>query len=360
MYAILDIETTGGKFNEEGITEIAIYRFDGQHVVDSFVSLVNPERPIQEFVKRLTGIHSKMLVNAPKFHEVAKRIIEITKDCVLVAHNTSFDYRILSTEYRRLGYVFERNTLCTVELSKKLIEGEASYSLGKLCKSLGIPMSNRHRADGDALATVQLFKILLQKDTDKCILKSTIKTIIPKKEIAQKLHNIIAKIPNGNGVFYMHQTDGQIIYIGKANNLKKEVNQLFLRTSKKMKKLQEYVVEVSYEKTGNNLITLLKYFQELQLNKPKFNTKERSKAIETTFSNPNMIVIDKGRDVGEKSVVLIENNQLKGFGFIDLSYQINNLEILHSLINPLENSIENKFIVNNYLQKRKVEKIIRF
>ena len=114
MYAIIDIETTGGKFNEEGITEIAIYKFDGHKVVDQFISLVNPEKPIQPFVVNLTGISNKMLINAPKFYEVAKRIVEITEGCIFVAHNTSFDYRILGTEFRRLGFDFKRETLCTV------------------------------------------------------------------------------------------------------------------------------------------------------------------------------------------------------------------------------------------------------
>ena len=101
IYAIVDIETTGGKYNEEGITEVAIYRFDGHSVTDQFISLVNPEKPIQEFVVKLTGINNKMLRNAPKFFEVAKRIVEITKDCTIIAHNASFDYRILQTEFRR-------------------------------------------------------------------------------------------------------------------------------------------------------------------------------------------------------------------------------------------------------------------
>ncbi|MDG2281042.1 MAG: 3'-5' exonuclease, partial [Flavicella sp.] len=180
MYAIIDIETTGGKFNEEGITEVAIYRFDGHEIVDQFISLVNPERPIQPFVVNLTGITEKMVRTAPKFHEVAKRIIEITQDCVFIAHNTSFDYRIIRTEFGRLGYDFFRETLCTVELSKELIPDMPSYSLGKLCKSLGIPMNDRHRASGDALATVKLFKLLLDKDLDKNITKSSIKVIADK------------------------------------------------------------------------------------------------------------------------------------------------------------------------------------
>ena len=114
MYAIVDIETTGGKFNEEGITEIAIYRHDGYQIVDQFISLVNPERPIQAFVVSLTGINNSMLRQAPKFYEVAKRIVEMTQDAVLVAHNAQFDYRVLRTEFDRLGYYFERKTLCTV------------------------------------------------------------------------------------------------------------------------------------------------------------------------------------------------------------------------------------------------------
>ena len=121
IYSIIDIETTGGKYNEEGVTEIAIYKFDGLEVVDQFISLVNPEKPIQPFVVNLTGINSNMLRSAPKFYEIAKRIIEITTDTILVAHNASFDYRILQMEFDRLGYAFERKTLCTVELAKKLI-----------------------------------------------------------------------------------------------------------------------------------------------------------------------------------------------------------------------------------------------
>ena len=171
MYAILDIETTGGQYNEEGITEIAIYKYNGHEVVDQFISLVNPEKPIQPFVVKLTGINNAMLRSAPKFHEVAKRIIEITEGCIIVAHNTVFDYRILKTEFRRLGYDFKKQTLCTVELSKQLIPEQESYSLGKLVRSLGIPVTDRHRASGDALATVELFKILLVKDIDKEILK---------------------------------------------------------------------------------------------------------------------------------------------------------------------------------------------
>ena len=157
MYAVVDVETTGGKYNEEGITEIAIYKFDGNKIVDQFISLINPERPIQPFVVQLTGINEKMLRNAPKFYEIAKRVIEITENSTLVAHNANFDYRMLCTEFNRLGFTYERPTLCTVALSKKLIPEQESYKLGKLVRSLGIPLSDRHRAAGDARATCLLY-----------------------------------------------------------------------------------------------------------------------------------------------------------------------------------------------------------
>ncbi|HLN96757.1 MAG TPA: exonuclease domain-containing protein, partial [Flavobacterium sp.] len=215
MYAILDIETTGGQYNEEGITEIAIYRFDGHEVVDQFISLVNPEKPIQPFVVKLTGINNAMLRSAPKFHEVAKRIVEITEGCILVAHNASFDYRVLRTEFRRLGYDFQKHTLCTVELSQKLLPEQPSHSLGKLVRALGIPMADRHRATGDALATVKLFKLLLEKDTDKEILTGLVKFEI-EKGLTPKLLDIVDRMPSRTGVYYIHNEAGEIMYIGKS------------------------------------------------------------------------------------------------------------------------------------------------
>ncbi|MGL2993761.1 exonuclease domain-containing protein [Flavobacterium sp. TSSA_36] len=274
MYAILDIETTGGQFNEEGITEIAIYKFDGHDIVDQFSSLVNPEIPIQPFVVKLTGINNAMLRSAPKFYEVAKRIIEITTDCVLVAHNASFDYRILRTEFRRLGYDFTIKTLCTVELSQKLLPEQPSHSLGKLVRALGIPMADRHRASGDAMATVKLFQLLLEKDVEKTIVKALIKTEI-EKGIAPKLLDIVQSMPSTTGVYYIHNDKGNLIYIGKSRNIKKRINQHFTGKSNKCKKIQTEVFTVTYEETGSELIALLKESQEIKVNKPILNRAQR-------------------------------------------------------------------------------------
>ncbi len=270
MYAILDIETTGGKYNEEGITEIAIYQHDGLQVTDQFMSLVNPERAIQPFVEKLTGINGKMLRSAPRFFEVAKRIIEITENCLIVAHNAEFDYRILRTEFKRLGFKFERNSLCTVSISQALLPEMDSYKLGKLVRSLGIPISDRHRAQGDALATVKLFELLLEKDSSKQILKSQIKAL-HTHQAPSKYLSIIEELPTATGVYYLHNTVGDVLYIGKSKNIQKRVRTHLTGKDRKSKKIQKKLHKVNFETTGSELIALLKEQHEIKKNQPRIN-----------------------------------------------------------------------------------------
>ncbi|MEM9686661.1 MAG: exonuclease domain-containing protein [Bacteroidota bacterium] len=362
MYAILDIETTGGKYEKEGITEIAIYQFNGHEVTDRFVSLINPERPILPFVAKLTGINNAMLRNAPKFYEVAKSIVEITEECILVAHNADFDYRMLQTEFKRLGFEYTRKTLCTVELSRMLIPGKSTYKLGELVRSLGIPLAKRHRADGDAQATVQLFKLLLAKDTAKTIVRKTI-----KEKIALSINwlNIIEELPAKTGVYYVHKKDSSIVYIGKSKNIKAKVNQHFTGNSKTAKAIQKDVASVTYEETGTVLIASLKAYTEIKQNQPRHNTIAYDNTLKKTvkgyrYPHENMIVIDKGRFVEERSAILIENNRFKGFGFFNLNYQINTIGILHSIITPMEYNKEVNQIVQSYLRKNKKLKIISY
>ena len=453
MYCILDIETTGGQFNEEGITEIAIYKFDGHEIVDQFISLVNPEKPIQPFVVKLTGINNAMLRSAPKFYEVAKRIIEITEDCIVVAHNASFDYRILRTEFSRLGYDYRKPTLCTVELSQKLIPGQASYSLGKLVRALGIPVTDRHRASGDAMATVKLFKMILAKDKEKEILISSIKAEI-KSGLTPKLLDIVESLPTRTGIYYIHNEKGDLIYIGKSRNIKKRINQHFTGTSGKSKKIQREVFAVTYEETGSDLIALLKESEEIKINKPIYNRAQRKTLFqwalyqekdadgylalkvkkadgrkkeitsftslqegknlllkiteknhlcqkinglyetkngcfqykikecngaclgketpelynerveefmqEMKFENDNMLIVDRGRTLDERSAILIENGIYKGYCFYELNYQINNIEILKNIIIPMQNNRDTRMIIQGYLKRNKVIKIVKF
>jgi len=198
VYAIIDIETTGLSPKRERITEVAIFVHDGQSVVDQYSTLINPERLISPVVTSLTGITNSMVEDAPKFYEIAKRIVEITKECVFVAHNASFDYNFIKEEFHNLGYEFNRKTLCTVKLSRKLIPGHPSYSLGNITQRLGISIEGRHRAAGDALATVQLFEHLLQiegngGDSFSEVSAIAFKDLHPKLR-KQSIENLLMKV----------------------------------------------------------------------------------------------------------------------------------------------------------------------
>lgn len=166
MYAIIDIETTGGSALAEKITEIAVYLHDGQQITGEWSSLINPERTIPYFITNLTGISNEMVEDAPRFYEIAKQLIEITEGRTFVAHNARFDYSFIRQEFKSLGYNYKRSILDTVSLSRKLLPGHKSYSLGNICSDLDISITGRHRAAGDALATVKLFEIIIAKDLE--------------------------------------------------------------------------------------------------------------------------------------------------------------------------------------------------
>ncbi len=369
MYAVIDIETTGGKYNEEGITEIAIHRFDGHQVVDQFISLVNPEKTIQPFVVNLTGINNKMLKTAPKFHEVAKRIVEITEGTIIVAHNAQFDYRILRTEFRRLGYNFERKTICTVDLSKKLIPNAESHSLGKLVRSLGIAVSDRHRANGDAIATLKLFKMLLAKDSGKSILQEVIRAE-NLGELSPRQIDMVEEMPSETGVYYMFNKEGEIIFLAKSSDIKRRVNKHFTRAGKKSRQLQKETKKITYELTGSELIAHLKENEELQKNRPRYNQWQKPPEFVAKVSSnghdpdffkiegKDLLIIDKGRETGERSAVWIKDGQLKGAGYFDLNHQINNIHILESIITPMKDDSHSRHIIETYLKSGKARKII--
>lgn len=164
MFAIIDIETTENGYKHGQITEIAIFQHNGKEVTDSYSSLIKPDMDIPLFITRLTGISNEMVKNAPRFYEIARKVVEMTAGRIFVAHNVHFDYKFVREEFKRLGYDFNRKTLCTVQLSKKLMPGHKSYSLGNLCQEKGIEINGRHRAAGDALATVKLFELLLKEN----------------------------------------------------------------------------------------------------------------------------------------------------------------------------------------------------
>lgn len=256
MYSIIDIESNGAGYRKECIIDIAIYRYDGQKIIDQFISLVNPESDITPFVQKLTNITPKMVKTAPRFHEIARRIVEITANTTLVGHNIDFDYRMLRQSFQRLGYDFKINTLDTIPLAKKLIPDEVSYSLGKLVKSLGIPLTNHHRAEGDARATLELFKLLISKDTENEIIQkqheeSNAKTYINKiKELTQDL-------PNEKGFVYFQNEEGKIILSDYVQDINKFSKKVFNSKSKKWDQIQKDVKQINYELTGTDIIAKL-------------------------------------------------------------------------------------------------------
>ncbi len=269
MFAIIDIETTGGSAVHEKVTEIAIYLHDGKEITGEYSTLINPEKRIPPFIARLTGISDEMVQDAPKFYEVAREIVEMTRGCVFVAHNALFDYGFIQQEFMRLGYRYYRPTLCTVKLSRRLLPGFKSYSLGNLCASLDIQIENRHRAAGDALATVKLFEKLLEADP-------TLNGVDPKGLNPALDKGIFTGIPNVAGVYYFYDENGKIIYIGKSRDLHSRVLSHFSnKRSPKAQKMCEQVTDISFEETGSELIALLMESDEIKKNLPLYNRKLR-------------------------------------------------------------------------------------
>ena len=270
-FVIIDVETTGGSVNASKITELAIYKFDGEKIIDEFVTLVNPEIPIPEFIVRLTGISDHMVAKAPKFYEIAKKVIEFCEGCVFVAHNVAFDYGMFRSEFKTLGYDFRFPHLCTVKAARLIIPGHESYSLGKLTRSLGISINGRHRAGGDALATAELFQIMHAKDQERLI--GLIQTEINPKKIHPNLSiETIDGLPQKTGVYLFYNEFNKIIYIGKSISIKKRVEQHLntTKTAKAIKMIQD-IVRIEYEITGSDLIAMLRESELIKIHKPLYN-----------------------------------------------------------------------------------------
>lgn len=275
-FAIVDIETTGDRPVNFKVMEIAIIIHDGQNELENYSTFVDPQEKVNPFVSRLTGITDNHLIGAPKFFEVAKKIIELTKDTIFVAHNVGFDYGVLRTEYKRLGYDFRMDHLCTVQTARILFPGYKSYGLKNITKELGITLSNHHRAIDDTKATSALFKMLFERDPNN------LQTFI-KKEIDTKLLNPKLKleefdeIPNKVGVYKFYNEEKSLIYIGKSVHIKKRVEQ-HLRNVKTQKSLEmrTAIASIQHELTGSELIALLKESEEIKINQPPFNRSQKN------------------------------------------------------------------------------------
>jgi DNA polymerase III subunit epsilon len=277
MYAIIDIETTGGSSRIEKITEIAIYLHDGNHITGEFSTLVNPERNIPYFITNLTGITNEMVEDAPRFFEIAKNIVELTEGRTFVAHNARFDYSFIREEFKSLGFNFKRSVIDTVAISRKLFPGYRSYSLGNICRELNININGRHRAAGDALATVKLFEMLLERDREingnlPGLMKNTrVSKLHPGLDISK-----IDNIPEEPGIYYFYNENRDLIYIGKSRNLQQRIStHLSNNTTNRAMEMRDLIADIDWEVTGSELIALLKESSEIKENKPVYNRAQR-------------------------------------------------------------------------------------
>ena len=298
-YTIIDVETSGPN---NKITEISILKHDGERVIDEFTSLVNPEVLIPTFITSLTGIDDYMVAKAPTFKEIAEDIIGITKDSTFVAHNVNFDYNVIRNEFRSIGIDFNRRKLCTIRLSRKIIPGHKSYSLGKLCKALNIEIFDRHRAKGDAEATVILFELLLAQENAKIVfdefLKKTSKEAILPSHLPT---HVFESIPNTPGIYFFKNKKGKVIYVGKAKDLKKRVLGHFYNKTEKELNLCRETVDIDFELSGSELIALLMEDAAIKKHYPEYN--------QLAKRAPKMYAIFSYTD--RKGVIHIAYNTLK-------------------------------------------------
>ncbi|MCR6721028.1 MAG: exonuclease domain-containing protein [Chitinophagaceae bacterium] len=277
MYAIVDIETTGGYAAANGITEIAIRHFDGENVTGRFETLINPQQPIPRYIQGMTGITDAMVATAPLFEDVASEVFAYLKDRIFIAHNVNFDYSFLKAHLASRGFQLNTRKLCTVRLSRKIIPGYPSYSLGRLCDSLGIQVDNRHRAGGDLDATVELFRLLLQKDQQQFI-RSSLRKDSKEQMLPPNLpREEFDKLPYTPGVYYFHNSKDRIVYIGKAKNLKYRVNSHFSNNSESRQKQNfiNHVHRIRYTECGTELMAHILESAEIRHWWPAFNHSQK-------------------------------------------------------------------------------------
>ena len=277
MYAIVDIETTGSHASAFGITEIAVLVHDGSRVIQQFETLVNPQQAIPPYITALTGINNAMVAAAPVFEEIAAPLFEMLNGQIFVAHNVNFDYSFLYHHLKAAGYELKVKKLCTVRLGRKVFPGLASYSLGKLCRSLNLPIENRHRAGGDAQATVLLFEHYLANGAEQYITEMLKKNSAEQWLPMNLTKAAIMQLPVGPGVYYFHDEKGAILYIGKAINIKKRVSSHFTYQDAE-KKRQQFIREIckiTYQLCATELEAIVLESAEIKKHWPKYNTSQK-------------------------------------------------------------------------------------
>jgi DNA polymerase-3 subunit epsilon len=276
-YAIVDIETTGGHASSNGITEISVFVHDGNRVVKHFETLINPQQLIPKFITSLTGIDNDLFAEAPVFDEIADTLFNILENNIFIAHNVNFDYSFLKHQFRQSGYELTAKKLCTVRLGRKVFPGLPSYSLGNLCRSLKINIENRHRAGGDAKATVKLFEYMLangaQTHIDQMLKRSSAEQWLPMNLDKR----MIDQLPSNPGVYYFHNSKDKIIYIGKAINIKKRVSSHFTHHDPDQKR-QDFIrniCKITFKQCATELEAIVLESTEIKKWWPRYNKSQK-------------------------------------------------------------------------------------
>ncbi len=278
MFAIVDIETTGGSAAQGAITEIAIMLHNGQEITDRYATLINPEIHIPTYITALTGISDQMVAGAPVFEDIASELFNLLKDRIFVAHNVNFDHSFLHHRFKLADILFQPKKLCTVRFARKVIPGLPSYSLGNLCRSLGITIEDRHRAAGDALATAQLLDLLIEKDTDGKVLKEMTKGRNPHAYLPMNVPvEMIERLPYCPGVYYFKDKAGKVVYVGKAVNLKYRVKSHFTNNAsgKRRQEMLRNIFSIDYKVCSTELMAVILESVEIKRLWPLYNRSQK-------------------------------------------------------------------------------------
>jgi len=277
-YVVFDVETTGSAAGKGGaITEIGALKLVGGEVIDQFTTLVNPGRPIDPFVVRLTGITDRMVSDSPSISEVMPRFEEFVEGCVLVGHNVHFDCSFVTAA--RDGSPLPNEVLDTLKLARCLVPGLKRYRLSALVSHFGVRQAPNHRALSDAAATTDVFRKLL-----KLLRSAGIESVGEALAIRggrgrvkpQKQH-LVEGVPNTPGVYYFVDKHGTILYVGKAKDLKTRVRTYFNGGDgrRKIGRLVEEVAEVRVRETESELHALILEAREIKRLLPRYNSAGR-------------------------------------------------------------------------------------
>jgi DNA polymerase-3 subunit epsilon len=256
--AFVDLETTGATATADRITEVGIVAVD-ETGVHEWSSLVNPGTRISEFIERLTGISNAMVATAPRFEDLAAEIAARLEGRLFIAHNARFDYGFLKNEFCRTGLRFQAPLLCTVKLSRRLFPQFHKHNLDSLIERHGLPVTDRHRALGDARA-IHHFWQQLQRDLDPAVLAEAVAALTARPSLPPQLDPaILDELPEVPGVYLFYGENDLPLYVGKSKDIRQRVLSHFAgdHTSAKEMALSQQLRRIEWRETAGEIGALL-------------------------------------------------------------------------------------------------------